>query len=233
MAKKIQKHAYVIFDDTTSLQSEAYQKLQINLDYASIDEKYRVISCISPTKGEGKTTTLVNLANIYSLKGFRCIIIDLDLRAPQDHKFFNLVNDKGITDYLSNKASKEEVIHQVKEHLSIITSGSTTPFPSKVIESKKLKDLIEELKGEYDYIFIDTSPVLLFGDAVVISTFVDAFLLVVAMNITRKSELKEALKMVETSHINVVGTVLTHADNKAKKYKNSYGYGYRYNNVNN
>ena len=67
-----------IYDDTTSIQSEAYQKLQVNLDYASIDKKYKIISCISAEQGEGKTTTLVNLANVYALKGAKVLIIDLE-----------------------------------------------------------------------------------------------------------------------------------------------------------
>ena len=108
MAKKTVEVAREIYDDTTSIQSEAYQKLQVNLDYASIDEKYKIISCVSSTQGEGKTTTLVNLANVYALKGAKVLVIDLDLRSPTVHRFFKVTNDAGITEYLMNKASIDE-----------------------------------------------------------------------------------------------------------------------------
>ena len=138
MAKKV-SIPREIYDDTTSIQSEAYQKLQVNLDYASIDEKYKIISCVSSSQGEGKTTTLVNLANIYALKGAKVLVIDLDLRSPTVHRFFKVSNDVGITDFLMDKFSLEDILHKdAKPGVDVITRGSKTPFPSKLLESEKL-----------------------------------------------------------------------------------------------
>ena len=214
-----------IFDDTTSLQSEAYQKLQVNLDYASIDEKYKVVSILSGVQGEGKTTTLLNLANVYALKGSRVLVIDLDLRSPVTHKYFKVVNEVGITDYLSDKASLEDILHKdVKTNIDLITRGGKTPFPSKLLESHKLADFIESMKKEYDYIFVDVCPLLIFADAKLISRFVDAFVLVVAMNQTRKNDLKEVMNEVKSNKLNVVGVILTRM--KLSKHGYAYGYGY-------
>ncbi len=226
MARKNNNIIREIYDDTTSIQSEAYQKLQVNLDYASIDKKYKIISCVSAAQGEGKTTTLVNLANIYALKGAKVLVIDLDLRSPVIHKFFKIPNDLGITDYLVDKAKKEDIIHKnVKTNIDVITRGNKTPFPSKLLESEKLFNFINEIKDEYDYIFVDVCPLLLFSDAILVSKFVEVFILVLAMGVTRKSDLKEVMKLINTDKLNVVGAVLTRMKVSRKGYACGYGYG--------
>lgn len=226
MAKKTVEVAREIYDDTTSIQSEAYQKLQVNLDYASIDEKYKIISCVSSTQGEGKTTTLVNLANVYALKGAKVLVIDLDLRSPTVHRFFKVTNDAGITEFLMNKASIDEIIHKdAKPGVDVITRGGKTPFPSKLLESEKLLHFIEEMKEQYDYIFVDVCPLLLFSDAMLISKFVEAFVLVIAMGYTRKTDLKEVMKTIKSDKLNVVGAVLNRMKISKKGYTCGYGYG--------
>ena len=215
-----------IYDDTTSIQSEAYQKLQVNLDYASIDKKYKIISCVSAEQAEGKTTTLVNLANVYALKGAKVLVIDLDLRSPVIHKYFKIPNEVGITDYLTDKVPLEDIIHKdAKQNIDVITRDGKTPFPSKLLESDKLHAFIESVKDEYDYIFVDICPLLLFSDAILVSKFVEVFVLVLAMGITRKSDLKEVMKLIRTDKLNVVGAVLTRMRISRKGYACGYGYG--------
>ena len=215
-----------VYDDTTSIQSEAYQKLQVNLDYASIDKKYKIISCVSAEQGEGKTTTLVNLANVYALKGAKVLIIDLDLRSPVIHKFFKIPNVLGITDFLTDKATLDQVLYkEVKNNIDVITRGGKTPFPSKLLESEKLLKFIEEVREQYDYIFVDICPLLLFSDAMLVSKFVEVFVLVLAMGMTRKSDLKETMKIIKEDKLNVVGAVLTRMKISRKGYACGYGYG--------
>lgn len=226
MAKKV-SIPREIYDDTTSIQSEAYQKLQVNLDYASIDEKYKIISCVSSSQGEGKTTTLVNLANIYALKGAKVLVIDLDLRSPTVHRYFKVSNDVGITDFLMDKVSLEDILHKdAKPGVDVITRGSKTPFPSKLLESEKLLSFIEEMKAQYDYIFVDVCPLLVFSDAMLVSKFVSAFVLVIAMGLTTKSDLKEVMKTIRGNDLNVVGAVLTRMKISKKGYTCGYGYGH-------
>lgn len=212
-----------IYEDTTSILFESFQRLQVNLEYASIDSKYQVISCVSSTKGEGKTTSLLNLAYVYSLKGFKVLVIDLDLRAPNVHHFFNISNDKGITDYLAGKVGEEEIIHKnIKENYDVITAGSRVPFPAKVLESHKIIEFLEKLKKNYDYIFVDTSPLLLFADTLIISKFIDAFIFVTSVNVSKKNEIKEATKLIKTNNLNVVGSIVCQVP--LTKRQNKYGY---------
>lgn len=214
-----------IYEDTSSVLFESFQNIQVNLDYASIDKNFKTLSCVSAAKGEGKTTTLANLGYVYSLKGYKVIIVDLDLRSPSIHYLFNIPNEKGITDYLANKATKEEIIQKnVKEKYDVITAGSKVPLPTKILESQKLVDFINELKKEYDYVLIDVAPLLLFADTIVISKFVDAFIYIVAINESKRNEIKEAEKIIKSNKLNVVGTLITKSP--IKKKKSGYYHGY-------
>lgn len=218
----------LIYDDTASVMSEAFQRIQVNLDFASVDEKYKVISCASASANEGKTTVLINLANVYALKGFKVLIVDLDLRASVVHRYFGIPNDKGIVDYLVDKATKEEVVVRgVRENLDVITRGTRTPFPTKVLESQKLDDFLKELKEEYDYIFIDCTPILLFPDPIIVSKFVDAFVFVASVKTSKKNEVKDAMKIIRANGLNVVGSVINKVPVKKRDryyyYQNGYG----------
>ena len=227
-ARKKDVKQCLIYDDTASVMSEAFQRIQVNLDFASVDEKYKVISCTSASTNEGKTTVLVNLANVYALKGFKVLIVDLDLRAPVVHRYFGIPNEKGIVDYLVDKASKEEIVKKgVRENLDVITRGTRTPFPTKVLESQRLDDFLKEVRDEYEYMFVDCTPVLLFPDPIIISKFVDAFVLVASVRISKKNEIKDAMKMIRSNGLNVVGSVINKVPVKKRDryyyYQNGYG----------
>ena len=166
------------------------------------------------------------MANVYALKGAKVLIIDLDLRSPVIHKYFKIPNDVGVTDYLTEWASLEEALHkEAKTNIDVITRGSKTPFPGKLLESEKLQAFIDSVKEQYDYIFVDICPLLLFSDAILLSKFVDAFVLVLAMGKTKKLDLKEAMKLIRTDKLNVVGAVLTRMKISRKGYACGYGYG--------
>lgn len=220
--KKNLENQHILINDIGSMQGEAFQKLQMNLDFASIDDKINVIGVTSALQGDGKSTTCVNLANTYALRGKKVILVDLDLRRPTVHRYFGIENNAGLTDYCAGKIEKSNLIKKTESGLDVIVSGEKTPFPTKVLESEKLAALLKELKAEYDYVIVDTPPVIVVADAVLISKVVDGFLNVVVCGKTRKGDLKETLRIMKQNSINIIGVILTQTKIK------SHGYYYYY-----
>lgn len=228
MAKR--KHTGALFDeriiisDLSSSAGEAYQRLQVNLDLASIDSKYKVIGITSSTKSEGKSTTIVNLANVYARKNKKVCIIDLDLRRPSIHYFFKKPNEVGLVDCVVGEISKEEVVKHSEEGIDFINTGKHTPFPAQVLESKNLLDLIEYLKGIYDFVLLDCPPILVSADTTLISKFTDGFIFVVKTNSTNKDALGDSLDALRNCGANIIGAVMT--DVPSGRGTDYYGYGY-------
>lgn len=224
--KRNNKKSYILVDDTNSVYSEALQHTQVNLDFATINIKEKVIGVTSSIPGEGKSTTVANLASMYAKKDFKVLIIDLDLRRPSIHRFFKIPNDLGVTDYCTGAASIESVIKEVNG-IDVITSGTTTPFPGKVLESEKIIELVKTLKDKYDYIFVDTPPASTFSDALLISKFVSCFILVAQYGRTKKNDLADTVKLFKSNNIEIAGAILTKVSGSGKtNYKYHYYHYY-------
>ena len=219
------KKNYVLVDETNTIYSEAMQHAQVNLDFATIDIKEKVIGVTSSIPGEGKSTTVANLASIYVKKDFKVLIIDLDLHRPSIHRFFKIPNDLGVTDYCTGAASLENII-KTSNGVDVITSGTTTPFPGKVLGSEKMFELINLLKDKYDYIFVDTPPSSTFSDALLISKFVSCYILVAQYGKTKKNELADTVRLFRTNNINIAGAILTNVNGNVKSRYNYHDYYY-------
>lgn len=214
----------MLFTDTSSIYSEAFQNLQVNLDFSFIDSQEKVCAITSGTVSEGKSTIAANLAYVCAKKDYKVLLIDLDLRSSTINRFFKLDNVVGIVDYCAGKAKKEDIIKKY-ENLDIVTSGTKSPFPSKILESQALYDFIEEAKEKYDYIFIDTPPVLVTTDALSISKFVNRYLLVVKYGHTKKSDFDEVIRQFANSKLEISGVVFDSISIKNNKYYGKYSYG--------
>lgn len=208
----------ILVDDISSRAGEAYQRLQVNIDLASVKDKKKIIGITSSTKSEGKSTTLVNLANIYAKKGKKVIIIDLDLRRPTIHFYFRKPNETGIVDYVLGEIQKEDLIIHTNENIDFINCGKHTPFPAEVLESEKLAELINELKKEYDYIFLDCPPILVAADTTIISKFLDGIIIVVKENYATKDMLSETVRTLRNCKVNIIGAVMTNVTVKDAGY---------------
>lgn len=211
----------ILLNDLSSYAGEAYQKLQVNVDLANVNHKYKVIGVTSSLKSEGKSTTIVNLANIYAKKGKKVIICDFDLRRPSIHFYFKKPNENGLVDFFMGDISKEELIKHSSEGIDFINRGKSTPFPAEVLESPKLKSLIESLKEKYDYIFIDCPPILVAADTTLISKYLDGMIVVVKTNYATKDMVAETFRALKDSKISVIGCVMTDVPTKHGRY---YGY---------
>lgn len=198
----------------------------INLEYANVDKKYKVIQVTSTLSGEGKTTLVGNLSYLLSQK-YKVVVLDLDLRKPKIHRLANDINQDGLTDYLLNLIPLEKLIRNHKDGLDYIVAGQKTSSVSNVLNSKKLEELINYLKEKYDYIILDTPPVQVNADALSVTKLADGIIYVVGYNIAKKGLIKDAIDSLNRQNIDIIGIAFTQV--KLPKRKNQYYYYYESN----
>lgn len=205
--------------------SEAYRTLRTNILFSSIDEQIRTIMVASAQSGEGKTTTISNLAIAYAQEGKKVLLIDGDLRKPSLHKIFTVSNHTGLTSVLSNQSELQDVITETPiEHLHVITSGPVPPNPSEMLSSRKMKTVLEEMKEIYDVILFDTPPVLAVTDALIVSSLCDGVILVVNSSKVKKDLVKKAKANLEIANTRIFGVVLNNVKlGKENPYYYYYG----------
>lgn len=210
-----------------SAYGEAFRRLQVNLQYASVDKPYKVIQVISSKPGEGKTTTALNLAAVYAEKKKKVVVVDLDLRNPKIHRAFKLhVKDRpGVTQYILGTAKFEDIIYHGDNGIDAITRGEKISFPETSLESKALAELIEKLREIYDYVILDCPPSLIVTDSIIISRIADCQVLVAKYKQTKKAELAETVRMFRRAKGNIVGMILNGAKKQTGSYHGRY-YGY-------
>lgn len=221
------KYEILTITDPRSLYSESFRRLQVNLQYASVDKPYRVIQVVSSKPGEGKTTTSLNLAAVYAEKKKKVIIVDLDLRNPKVHRAFKLHSNElpGVTQYILGNAKLEEIIYHSECGIDVITRGEKINFPETLLDSKVLEELINKLKDLYDYVILDCPPVLLVTDPIIISKHADCQVFVVSHKKTKKAEAIEAIRILKKAKANIAGVIMLGVK-KPTTYREKYYYGY-------
>jgi capsular exopolysaccharide synthesis family protein len=203
-----------------SLLTEAYRKVVTNIEFANIDNDKKIIMVTSSIAGEGKTTTVCNIASVMTEFSKKVLLIDLDLRKPSVHKFFNLSNRSGLVDLLMNKDELSKYINNVYPKLDVLTAGQIPSSTAEIINSKRLKDMLKEFSANYDYIFLDTPPIALVSDSLTISTFADAVILVVACGKTEIEIAKKSVDSLKKVNANIIGSILNRT--QVSKHKNYY-----------
>jgi capsular exopolysaccharide synthesis family protein len=206
--------------------SEAYRTLRTNIQFSSFDEKVKTIVVTSSGPGEGKTTTSSNLAVSLAGGGHKTILIDCDQRKPNVHKVFNLSNHTGLSNLLIGETSFDESIHKTEvENLYVLTAGTRPPNPSELLASIKMQRLFTSLKEKFDYIILDTPPVIMVTDAQILSKYADGCLLVVASGEADKNAAVKAKELLEKVNAKILGVVLNKIDTSKNGY---YEYYYHY-----
>ncbi len=212
-----------------SYTAESFQKVIINLDYANIDGKIKVIQFTSTLASEGKSTFVSNLSYLLSQKDKKVILLDLDLRKPKMQRVFNVPNKDGLTDYLAGKIKYEELIQHSNDFgFDFIVAGEKTTAVVNVLESTKMKELILKLREQYDYVLLDTPPVIAVSDALYVARNADGVVFIVAQNVAKKSLVKEAIQTLKSNNVHIIGTVLTQVSLKSGAYGYGYDYSYKY-----
>lgn len=224
----------MVFNRPKSQITEAYRTIRTNIKYilgANDDEKKdgvgKTILITSSMPTEGKSLTSINIASVFSITKNRTLIMECDLRKPRLHKTFGLDPNKGITSYYIGKTTLDDLVqHTEFDNFDVVCVGQVPPNPSEIIDSDKMKELIEELKKRYDYIILDTPPVNLIADAQTLAKQVDIVLYVVRLGVTSASILTTALVEMEQRSQVKVNFILNGLDNVMQKYGYGKGYGY-------
>lgn len=206
--------------------SEAYRTLRTNIQFSSFDNKVRTIVITSSGPGEGKTTTSANIAVTTAQGGNKTLLIDCDMRNPKEHKVFGLSNKIGLSNVLVGEISFQEAVNEIDiENLYILTSGTRPPNPAELLASDKMKQFLEKLKQKFEYIILDTPPIIMVTDAQVLSQYTDGCLLVVSSGEADKDAAIKAKELLEKVKAKILGVVLNKLDTTMKGY---YGYYYHY-----
>ena len=219
--------------DEGGVQTEAYRKLRINLDFANLSIKARTIMVTSATEQEGKSTTVANLAVALAKAGRRVVLVDLDLRKPYLDRFFDLTGRPGMTDVALGHVTLDQAMWSIpipgadggsgSGSLHVLPSGPMPPNPADLIESSVVTEVLLDLAERADVVLLDSAPLLPVADGVVLSNKVDGMLVVVRASTIRRPVLNELQRVLTACPAAKLGFVLTGSDEG-----DGYGYGYGY-----
>lgn len=213
-----------VYERPGSTLAESFRSVRTNLKYFIKEAQNPVISVSSTISSEGKTFISANLAAIIASNGKKVLLIGLDLRKPRIHKIFGISNDTGITTYLIGQVKFENTIVQTEvENLWYAPSGPVPPNPAELIDSPEMKEFVTKAKKQFDYIIIDTPPVALVTDALLVSPLTDFYIFVVRQRYTSKNTLSLIDELHRNQNIKSIGIVMN--DISLTGY---YGYGLRY-----
>lgn len=207
--------------------AESFRQVRANIQFATANQQARAFLVCSPGPGEGKSTIVCNLGIALAQLGKRVVIVDGDLRRASVHKRFESVKrEPGLSSYLADFATDLDSIMQKTgvEGLAVIPSGPIPPNPAELLGSPKMKALLRELRDRFDYVMVDSAPILLVADGPTLASQVDGAIVVVDGSHTRSSSLRATLDALKKAQANIVGVVV----NKLKRPRFGYGYSYPY-----
>lgn len=200
---------------------EQYKLIRANLDFTLPEnEKCPIIGVTSSMRGEGKSTTAVNLAYVFAEKGSKVLLIDADMRIPSIAKKLQISSTPGLADLLRGK-SKEFFGFQsyLLDNWFVLPAGDIPPNPSELLGSGRMENVLNQMKDIFDCIIVDLPPVNLVSDAVSISRLISGMIVVIREEYTEKKELEKCFRQLKLSNVNVLGCVM----NEAKSGNGNYG----------
>lgn len=213
-----------VIDSPKSPVSEAFRSIRTNIEYIVKGKDKCIFSVVADSPGIGKTYISINMASIYAMYGKKTALIGMDLRKPRLYQEFGISNKIGISSYLAGKASIDEIIQPSGKlpTLDIVTAGPIPPNPAELIASDRCSELFKELKERYDYIIVDTPPLLWVTDALLLMKHVDTSIFVVRQDVTNKKAFEVVIKDLEQRNYST--SIVVNGIN----YQGIYGYRYSY-----
>lgn len=201
--------------------SEAFRTLRTNLEFTSLDKPLRSMVVTSASPEEGKSTTLANLAVTIAQAGKRVLLVDCDLRRPSLHQIFNARPTPGFTDMMRDDAllNNPPLQETMVPNLWLLTSGTIPPNPAELVASRRMSEVITALQQHADIVLFDAPPVIAVTDAAVLSSKVDAVLLVISAGKTKRDHAKKAKALLEKVNAHLIGTVLNNVKGEAALYQ--------------
>ncbi len=230
-SEKAEDNYVVVDSDPKAAITESFRTIRTNLEYLAADNSSKIVLTTSYRPNEGKTFCSVNLAAILAKAGKKVLLLELDLHKPKVNIGLNMSSNIGLSTYLIGKSELSDCILNTHiQNFDVILSGPTPPNASEIVLSKKLLELFDFARQQYDYILIDTPPVGLISDALVLMKYADAVLFVLNTRFANKDHLKNALEVFEANKVPNFGFILNGVRMKKSKYyyNTNYGYGYRY-----
>ena len=229
------KSKNVLTSDSKFAIVEGYKIARTNLVFSLSAQNNNCVAISSWSKGEGKSTATVNLAISFAKMGKRVLLIDTDLRRPNLHNLLKLKNDQGVTDVIAQIAPFSSVVHhEVISCLDVLTSGAIPPNPSELLASPAFNDLVVQAKIDYDYVILDTPPLGVVADTLLLKDFVGGYVLVIRERVTTHGDIERALQSIRLADSRALGFLKVGCAMRSrgygyKKYRYRYGYRYRYN----
>lgn len=213
------KGSLINFTNPKSPTAEAYRTLRTNLQFLSQEKIVKSLLITSACPGEGKSTTVGNLAISMAQTGKKVLIVDCDLRKPQQHHVFNLNNEEGLSNLLIGELYLERVIQETHvPGVKVITTGPLPPNPAELLGSKTMGDLMEKFKDEAEVVIFDTPPVVAVTDAAVVAAQVDGVVLVISSGATKIELVKKAKELLVNVKANILGVVLNKVAGSGQGY---------------
>lgn len=213
---------------------EAYNSIRTNLLFLLKQHSGNIVTISSPDVSEGKSTTALNIAVSLSQLGNKILLIDADLRRPSIHKKTHLQNTSGLSDVLVGFSEFENAVNKVSPTLDVLLSGSTPPNPSELLSNDSFAELLNLVSEKYDYVIIDTPPINIVSDALVVAPKTTGVVVVIREGITSHEDFKGSIAGIEFADITLLGVVINDTDYAKTKYRSryknryKYRYGYKY-----
>lgn len=215
----------IAYNDLKNPATEAYRVIRTSIQFAQAGKELQTIALTSCTPNEGKSTTIANLAVVLTQAGKSVLLLDCDMRNPTVHKNFNLSNKVGLSSCISMGTALSDAVQKTSiEGLYALTGGVIPPNPSELLGSEQMKNVLQRAKEQYDYVLIDTPPVMPVTDALIVSRFVDGMILVIASAEVKVEMARDVKNQLVNAGANILGVVL----NKVRSEHHGYGYGYYY-----
>lgn len=206
---------------------ESYNSIRTNLQFTLASAGNRAFVVSSPSPAEGKSTTCANIAIAMAQDSKRVLLIDSDLRKPTQHQIFRLDNTHGLSSVLAGFGSLSDALQKdVEENLDIITSGQIPPNPSELLGSKRMDIFLDKIKDYYEFIILDSPPINLVTDGIILASKTAGVVLVSRQNTTTMASIEKAVEAVNFANSKVLGFIINDVDTRAGNY---YYYNYNYN----
>ena len=218
-----------LLDDPKSPLSESYNSLRTALLHSTREGLPRLLLVTSAQASEGKTTTSFAIARSFARVGKRVLLIDADLRRPAVHKIARVSNKTGLSTLLVGEAMLSDVVVSTSlDGLNVLTSGPVPPSPAELLSSPRMAALLEQVEARYDFVVVDSAPILGLADSTELAALVDGVALVIEADRSRGGQLKGALRRLRAANPTLVGAVLTKYDpaKSGNSYASYYGYDY-------
>jgi receptor protein-tyrosine kinase len=221
--KERRKSPAMLFADDRSATAEAFRELRTNLQFLDVDDPPRVLLVTSSLPTEGKSTTAINIALALAEAEHSVVLVDGDMRRPKLNEYLDLIGSVGFSTVLTGRASLHEVLQKSRfQGLTVLTSGTVPPNPSELLGSLAAKKVLSDLRGGFDYVVVDSSPLLAATDAAILAAESDGVLMIAKFAATKRDQLARAIETLGNVGARILGAVFTMVPERGNSYKYSY-----------